>query len=159
VQTDPSQDAAILLASFEAGKEGWAADADNPDIGFTNRASDWSTDGDFSLRIDPTSGGFFGREFGARDLTGKRAVRVDIKTMKGPPMTRIAIQLTVGDDYFWCESADDLDATGTASIDLGTMRCYLRERPVARPSDLTEVRAVWLYLNKGSFRVDNVRAE
>lgn len=162
VQADPGQDAAILLASFEGDTQGWGH-AENS-TGSTRQASDWSTDGNFSLRIDPTSKGFFGNnsEFGVRDLTGKREVRIDIETRTGPAKTMIAIQLTAGGRSLWCESADDLVAAGTVSLDLGTMRCVnpaRGNRPVARPSDLTEVWGVWLYLNEGSFRVDNVRAE
>jgi hypothetical protein len=157
VQTDQSPDAAKLLASFETGTEGWAAHPDTPDIGSTSKASDFATDGDFSLQVDPSKAGFFGTEFARPiDLSGKSAVRVDVETVVSElPKTKIAIQLDVRERSFWCGS-DNLDATGTVTLDFATMRgpdC----RP--RPSDLTEVTAVWLYLNEGSYRVDNVRAE
>src|SRR6266498_632915 len=54
--------------------------------------------------------------------------------------------------WTWCQSPDNLDANGAVTLDL--MKCKR-----GRPSDLTELQAVWLYLNEGSFRVDNVRAE
>ncbi len=158
--TNSAPTGAIRLASFELDTEGWGPQPNNTAAGPTTRASDYCTDGTYSLEVDPTKTGWFGAEFAAaQNISGKSAVSADVKTVRGSPLTNLAIQLKVGDGYVWCQSPDDLNATGTVTLDLGTMACTARNHTVRRPSDLTQLTQVWLYLHEGSFRVDNVRAE
>lgn len=145
----------ILLASFEQDTEGWGPDPDT--TGTTTQVSDFATDGIHSLEVDPTKAGWFGKVFAApQSISGSTAVRADVETVRGDTRTNLAILLK---GYIWCQSRTDLTATGTVTLDLGTMKCFVRERPVRRPSSLTWLTEVWLYLHPGSFRVDNVRAE
>jgi Mannanase, galactose-binding domain-like len=151
---------AIRLASFERDTEGWRPQPRTTADGSTSTASDYSTHGTHSLQVDPTGEGWFGTEFTVPyDVSGKSAVSADLKTVRGSTPTNLAIQLKVGDDYVWCQSSTDLVANGTGRLDFGTMACSVDGQPVDRPSDLTQLTAVWLYLHEGSFRVDNVRAE
>jgi len=150
--TAPGPNAVIPFASFEKDTEEWGPQPRTTATGSTRRASDFATHGSFSLQIDSTKPGWFGREFGAPiDISGKSVIRVDIKTVSGDRRTAIAVQLGES-PWTWCQSPDNLDANGAVTLDL--MKCKR-----GRPSDLTELQAVWLYLNEGSFRVDNVRAE
>lgn len=159
VQTDPGQDAARLLASFEGGTEGWGPDERVSFDFSTEQASDYSTDGSFSLQVD-TAGPVWVQHKFARpiDISGKSALSLDIETVRGVPQTAIAVKL--GDDDIWCQS-EDLDAKRPVRADFGKMECYRENGPPNLPpaSDLTELRAILVYFDVGSFRVDNVRLE
>jgi len=151
---------AIRLASFEQDTDGWGPQPRTTANGPTSQASDYSTEGTLSLQVDPTREGWFGTEFTRPyDVSGKDAVSADVKTVRGSTPTNLAIQFVLGNNYVWCQSPTDLVATGTVRLDFSTMTCSVRSQPVQRPTDLTQLAGVWLYLNEGSFRVDNVRAE
>jgi len=158
-------DKAIVLASFEEGTEGWLPD--HKDNGTVSQASDFHTQGSFSLRIDNRGlpeRGWYGKNFPSPiDISGKRAVSVDISTREVGTQTAIAVQF--GDaDWTWCQSPEPWGAvdagtdrrTVTLSLDLGIMNC-----PEGRPtSGLSKLNAVWVWFEgKGSFRLDNVRIE
>jgi hypothetical protein len=152
---------AILLASFEQDTEGWGPEPQSSADGTTTQVSDYSTDGAHGLAVDPTNEGFFGTEFAApQNISGSRSVSADVEIVRGDDTrSNLAIQLKVGDDYVWCQSPIDLVASGTVTLHFGTMDCSVNDQHVPRPSDLTQLTQVWLYLHEGSFRVDNVRAE
>jgi hypothetical protein len=163
---EPGSDAAISLASFEDGTEGWLPDLE--DNGTVSRSSDFHTQGSFGLRIDSyglPDRGFYGKNFDEPiDVTGKSAVSVDIRTLETRTQTAIAVQV---DDWTWCQSpnwgvaeagTDLLTVTlefDTMTLDAGTTPC----REVLSSSDLTTLRAVFVWFEgKGTFWLDNVRA-
>lgn len=157
----PSPDQAvpeILLASFEQDTEGWGPKPDTEARGTTTRVSDYHTDGEYGLAVDPTKEGWFGTVFDvSQNISGSTSVSADVETVRGDPKTNLAILLK---GYVWCEAVPKfLKPTGTVTLDLGTMTCRVDDKPVRRPSNLSELTEVWLYLHPGSFRVDNVRAE
>jgi hypothetical protein len=151
---------AILLASFEDGTEGWLPDPQQADIGSVCQASDFHTQGSFSLRIDSRGdrGSWYGKNFSSPvDISGKSAVSADIKTLEVGTQTAIAVQF--GDaDWTWCESPEwgFADAgTGRRTVTLNLAECP--DRPASGSDKLN---AVWVWFEgKGSFRLDNVRAE
>jgi hypothetical protein len=158
--------AAILLASFEDGTEGWLPEPDQDDNGSVSQASDFHTHGSFSLRIinrGLPERGWYGKNFPSPiDISGKRTVSVDIKTLEAGTQTAIAAQF--GDNWIWCQSPQPWEwahagtdrATVTLNLD-AAMHC-----PDGRPSasDLSKLNAVWVWFEgKGSFRLDNVRVK
>jgi hypothetical protein len=73
----------------------------------------------------------------------------------------IAVQFFLTEDtWIWCQSPDPWGRVGpetdaTITLDFDNMSC-----PDGSPSDRTKLAAVWVWFEgKGSFRVDNVRAE
>jgi hypothetical protein len=149
---------ATFPASFETGTEGWHP-SEGPDAGCTSQASDFATDGSFSLRIDSasTEGDWYGTNFDEPvDISGTSEVSADIRTLEAETQTAIAVQF--GDDGTWCETPDWGGAGAgtdlvTVTLDLDSMNCD-------GPSDLTDLRAVWVWFNgEGSFWLDNVRVE
>jgi TIR domain len=153
---------AILLASFEDGTEGWLPDPDQGDIGSVCQASDFHTHGSFSLRIDSRGDrelGWYGKNFSSPvDISGKRTVSVDIKTLEVGTQTAIAVQF--GDaDWTWCQSPEPWDVAD-AGTDRRTVTLNLAECPDRPASGSDKLNAVWVWFEgKGSFRLDNVRAE
>jgi CHAT domain len=157
-----ASNAPAFPASFETGLEGWIPRESG--TGCTSQASDFVTDGSYSLQIDSVSdeGGWYGTEFeDPIDISDASEMSVDVKTLEVGTETAIAVQL--GDDWTWCEPPDWGAAEAasdwlpvTLELDLETMNCT--DGPP--PSDLSELQAVWVWFNgTGSFRIDNVRAE
>jgi hypothetical protein len=152
---------AILLASFEDGAEGWLPIPGQEDNGSVSQASDFHTQGSFSLRIDNRGlpeRGWYGKNFPSPiDIRGKSTVSVDIRTIEVGTQTAIAVQF--GDtNWTWCESpAWGFADAGTKQR---TVTLNLAECPDRPPSGSDELNAVWVWFEgKGSFRLDNVRAE
>jgi hypothetical protein len=106
-----------------------------------------------------TGAGFYGKKFPSPiDIGGKSTVSAEIKTLEIGTHTAIAVQF--GDDnWTWCESPEPwgfADA-GTARR---TVTLNLAECPDRPASGSDELNAVWVWFDgKGSFRLDNVRAE
>jgi hypothetical protein len=156
---------AILLASFEDGTEGWLPEPGQDDNGSVSQASDFHTQGSFSLQIingGLPERGWYGKNFPSPiDISGKKTVTVDIKTLEAGTQTAIAAQF--GDNWIWCQSPQPwewahagTDRTVTLNLD-AAMDC-----PDGRPSasDLSKLNAVWVWFEgKGSFGLDNVRVE
>lgn len=156
---------AISLASFEDGTEGWAPERVQENYGTVSQASDFHTQGSFSLRIDSRGvpeRGFYGKKFPSPvDISGKSTVSAEIKTLEARTQTAIAVQF--GDaNWTWCQSPDPWGTADagtdrrTVTLNLATMYC-----PDGHPSSgLSKLNAVWVWFEgKGSFRLDNVRAE
>ena len=148
----PDPTAAILLFSFETGTEGWAPGGG---AGTLSQSSAFATDGSSSLQIAVTGEGWFGSVLPAAvDLTGKTKISLDLQTGAAQTFRKFSIQ--VGDGFTWCEENGGGGNTpqGTVqkvSIDLTNLTCA--------GGDLTKLRAVNFYLQTGTFRIDNVRAE
>ena len=69
------------LYSFETSTQNWMAASFNSSVGTTEQSTDFATDGNFSLKITPTGGGWFGVEYSTPlSLAGKTHITWDLKT-------------------------------------------------------------------------------
>lgn len=144
---------AIHLFSFEAGDtEGWSSGGGAGTIG-TSTA--WASDGTSSLEINVTGEGWFGAQVpgGPIDVSQKSELKLDLQTLGQQTYRKISIQL--GDGWDWCEAATDgntpPNTVETVVFDFGNMSCV--------GGDLTKIQKVNIYLQPGTFRIDNIRAE
>ena len=147
----PSPTGVLRLFSFETGIEGWAQ---NGGTGTLTQSSAWATDGTSSLEIGVTVEGWFTSNLPTPvDLTGKTELKFDLQTLDAQTFRNISIQ--TGDGFVWCQ------ATGgnTAQNLVETIVLDLTTCSGASGADLTKLRAVNVYLQGGTFRIDNVRAE
>lgn len=88
------------------------------------------------------------------DLTGKTAIKLELQTLAAQTFRRIAIQ--VGDNFNWCEDSGantPPNTVATVTLDLTSLNCF------NGTPDLTKLRAVHVYLQGGTFRIDNIRAD
>ena len=159
---DANSDAAISLASFEHGTEGWLPLPDQADNGSVSQASDFHTQGSFSLQINNRGlpeRGWYGKNFSSPvDISGKSAVSADIQTLEVGTQTAIAVQF--GDaDWTWCQSPQPW-GFADAGTDRDTVTLNLAQCPDRPASGSDKLNAVWVWFEgKGSFRLDNVRVE
>lgn len=150
VKPDPS--AAIKIVSFETGTDGWGPAGG---AGTVTQSSAFATDGTSSLEINVTGEGWFGGTLAAPvDLTGKTLVKLDLQTLAAQTFTKLSIQ--VGSGFDWCEQSGGggnqvQNSVGVVSIDLTNLTCS--------SPDLTKLQAVNIYLQPGTYRIDNIRAE
>lgn len=151
----PDPTAAIQIQSFEDGTVGWAP-LFAPATGTVTQSSVWATDGSKSLEISVTGEGWFGGGLPTPvDLTGKTKIKLDLQTLGAQTYQKLSIK--VGNDWTWCEQSSGGDpntpanTVATISIDLTNLTCA--------GGDLTKLQAVNIYLQKGTFRIDNIRAE
>ncbi|WP_186315993.1 cellulase family glycosylhydrolase [Catellatospora sichuanensis] len=151
----PDPTAAIPLASWETGVDGWAPGNWQANAGTLSPQSDFHTDGTAGLHADAVDGGWFGVSFPAPvDLSGKTHVKFDLRTAAAGTSTSIVLQ--TGPSWTWCQGpfnwVNQDTALATVEVDLNTgLSCD--------PSSLNEVHAVYLWLSPGSFDLDNLRAE
>jgi hypothetical protein len=149
----PDPTAAIPLFTFESGTEGWAPTGGT---GTVSQAPAFPGGGGASsLEINVTAEGTFGSFLATPvDLTGKVAIRLELQTLGAQTFRRIAIQ--VGDNFNWCEDPGantPQNTVATITLDLTSLTCF------NGVPDLTQLRGVHIYLQGGTFRIDNVRAE
>jgi hypothetical protein len=102
-----------------------------------------------------TGEGWFGANLAAPvDLTGKTVLKLDLQTLAAQTFTKLSIQ--VGDGFDWCEQSGGggnqvQNSVGVVSIDLTNLTCS--------SPNLTKLQAVNIYLQPGTFRIDDIRAE
>jgi mannan endo-1,4-beta-mannosidase len=154
VTVKPDPTAAIPIASFEAGVDGWAPGNWQPDAGGVSQETDFATDGTHGLHVDSTGGAWFGASFPAPlDLTGKTSIVYDLRTGTAGTSTSVALQ--VGSSYTWCQSGwgwADAGGSTTVTIDLTSgFGCDL--------ATLSDVRGMFLWFGTGSFDLDAIRAQ
>lgn len=151
VKPDPG--AAITLFSFEQDTQNWVVTGDGAS-GTVTQTAEFSTDGTKGLAVD-SGGGWFGRDFDAPvDLSAKSTIRIDMKT--GPVGTSTQVALKTGDSWAWCDGGGwrwtPQETTTTVELDLVTgLTCS--------GVDLGAVRGLYVYVNKGTHMIDNIRAE
>jgi alpha-galactosidase len=157
--TDPVQPTEQTLFSFESDTEGWTI-ANPGDGGTMTTSTAFHTDGEHGLEVStPLSGNWFGRPLTEPlDLTGRSALKFDVKA--GPAAgTSGEIAVQVGAGTAWCQGGR------WAFTNAGTSRTITEtfdeiECPAGVTLDLTQIRAVWVFLNGGDqVHIDNVRAE
>jgi len=155
VTVKPDPTAAITVASFETGTDGWAPGSWQPNAGTVSQTADFHTDGAFGLHVSGADGGWFGLNLSEPlNLATKTTLKVDIRT--GPDSgtaTDIAVQ--VGSSFEWCQGAFAWvpeNSNITFTVDLVTsFSCD--------PAKVSEVRAIWVFIGPGQFDLDFVRAE
>lgn len=136
VQPDPG--AAIRLAPWETGTEGWAPGNWQANAGTLAQTADFHTDGSFGLHLDAVEGGWFGVTLpGPVDLSAKSTVRFDLRT--GPAAgTSRSVVFQVGPEFTWCQSTFvwvPQDSTVTAEVDLlSEMSCDPARSPTSAAS-------------------------
>ncbi|HEV8559776.1 MAG TPA: cellulase family glycosylhydrolase [Actinophytocola sp.] len=154
VTVKPDPTAAIPLATFETGTEGWAPGNWLPDAGTVSQTPGFHPEGSFGLHLDVTAPHWFGLNLPEpRNLNGKTQVRYDLRT--GPNGTAVALALQTGPSFTWCQSSFPFiqpNTTTTITVDLLTdFSCT--------PDTLTDIRALYLFFNPGTYDIDNLRAE
>lgn len=150
----PNPTAAILIASFETGTEGWASASWQTNAGTTSQSSAFATDGSYSLQVDTTDGGWFGLSFPAPlDISGKTVIKIDLQTLGAGTSTNVALQL--GSSWEWCQGTwgwVNGGSTATIELDLLNLGC-------TNP-DLSQLNGMYVWVSGGgTFYLDYVRAE
>jgi len=157
VTVKPDPTAAILLASFETGTEGWAPGNWQPTAGTVEQSTDYASEGTHSLKFNAVDGGWVGVTFPSPvDLTGKTHIKADIKTLGTGTSQDIALQ--IGPGFEWCQgnfTFVNANTTATTDIDLvGAFSCDIATKP------MNDVRGIYIFFSgNGTFYLDNVRAE
>ncbi|HEV2778441.1 MAG TPA: cellulase family glycosylhydrolase [Actinophytocola sp.] len=151
VKPDPSAD--IPLATFETGTEGWAPGNWLPDAGVVSQTADFHPQGSFGLHLDVTAGHWFGVTFAEPlNLSAKSQIVYELRT--GANGTPVALAMQTGPSFTWCQSSFPFiqpDTTTTITVDLlSDFSCGSEV--------LGDVRVLYLFLNPGSYDIDNVRA-
>ena len=154
VTVKPDPTAAILLASFETGAEGWASANWQSNAGTVEQSADYASEGSHSLKVTTADGGWFGLNFSVPvNLTGKTHLKYEIKTLAAGSSLNAAIQ--IGANWEWCQGLwgwSNPGTTTTVDIDLLNLSC-------ASP-DLSQVNSIYIWFSGGGvFYLDNVRAE
>jgi mannan endo-1,4-beta-mannosidase len=156
VTVKPNPNAAIVIASFENGTDGWRA---ANSLGSVKQESTFATQGSFGLEVDANPGNdWFGSDFTALDVSAKTHIKADIQTLASGTSLNVAIQ--IGPNFNWCQGTAwgwanpgtittvDLDVS-----DLTKLQCF------GSGGDLTQLHAVWVFFGSGTYNIDNVRAE
>ena len=154
VTVKPNPTAAIQIASFETGTEGWASANWQTNAGTAAQSADYASEGSYSLKVVTADGGWFGTNFGVPlNLTGKTHIKFEIKTIAAGTSTNAAIQ--VGAGWEWCQGSwgwINPNTTATVDIDLLNLGC-------TSPT-LSQVNSIYIWFSGGgTFYLDNVRAE
>jgi alpha-galactosidase len=156
---DPVLPEEQTLFSFESGTEDWTI-ANPGDGGTMTRSTEFHTDGEHGLAVNtPLSGNWFGRTLAEPlDLTGRSKLRFDVRAGSTAGTSgELAVQ--VGPELAWCQggrwawTAAGTSRTITESFD--EIEC-----PAGVELDLTQIHAVWVFLNGAdTHHIDNLRAE
>jgi mannan endo-1,4-beta-mannosidase len=154
VTVKPNPTAAILIASFETGTEGWASANWQTNAGTVEQSAEYASHGSYSLKVTTADGGWFGVIFSSPlNLTGKTHIKFEIKTLAAGTSQNAAIQ--VGSNWDWCQGPwgwINPDTTTTADLDLLSLGC--------NAPDLSQVNTLYIWFSGGgTFYLDNVRAE
>ncbi|WP_422770346.1 NPCBM/NEW2 domain-containing protein [Plantactinospora sp. WMMC1484] len=155
---DPVLPTERTIYSFESGTEEFTVA--NPGSGGTvAQTSTFHTEGSHGLTVStPKDGNWFGRTFAEPlDLSGADRLRFDARAGGLGTVGEIAVQ--VGPDFAWCQGGlwtwINPHASRTVTEEVSDLSC-----PAGVTLDLSQVRAVWIFLNGGGeVHVDNVRAE
>jgi alpha-galactosidase len=156
--TDPVLPAERPLFSFESGTDGFTIA--NPNDGGSAVASTvFHTEGEHGLEVfTPTTGNWYGRTLSEPlDLTGTSMLKFDVQTTAATGTTG-EFALQVGADFTWCQGGlwawTNPGSSRTITEKVSAISC-----PAGVTLDLSQVRAVWIFLNGEDVYVDNIRAE
>jgi mannan endo-1,4-beta-mannosidase len=151
VAVKPNPTGTLLLASYESGLDG-ATTLSWGGTGSVSQTTAYASDGSHSLQVDDATEGWFqiAQLSPPADLTGKSVLEVDLHTTTQQTFRKISIQ--TGSGWVWCEGNGGntpAGTTDTVSVDLTS----------CSGADLTQLQVVNMYLQPGTFYVDNVRAQ
>jgi mannan endo-1,4-beta-mannosidase len=154
VTVKPDPGAAILLASYESGTDGATPIRSS---GSVAQSSAFATHGTVSLELTVTSEGWFrvaDLTTSPVDVSQNTSIKLDLQTLGSQTYRKLSIQ--VGDGFNWCEENGGdgntpQNTVATISLDLTNLTCS--------GADLTKLQYVNIYIQTGTFRIDNVRAE
>jgi mannan endo-1,4-beta-mannosidase len=151
VTVKPNPTGTLLLASYENGLDG-AATLSWGGTGSLAQTTAYASDGSHSLQVDVATEGWFQvAQFSpAVDLTGKSVLEVDLRTTTQQTFRKVSVQ--TGSGWVWCEgSGGNTPASTTDTVTVDLTSCG--------GADLTQLQVVNVYLQPGTFYVDNVRAD
>jgi hypothetical protein len=152
VTVKPSPTGATTLYSFEFGTDGWGPASWDPH-GTVAQSTTSATEGTHSLKIDSTGGWFTIEPSPPADLTtGGRYLNFEINSASA---VSTKLSFSTGSGWFWQESNAIALHTGdnvvgvdlTAGINGGAL------------VDANEVRRIAIYLDPGTYYLDNVRLD
>ena len=157
VTVNPSQNGALTLESFETGTDGWGPLS--PGAGTVAQSHNFHTDGNFSLQVNATGGGWFGVSFPSPvDLSGRPSVSIDIQTTGLGGSTAIAFQS--GASYTWCQTPNSWPTLATNTVTTLTLQLDPTQLNCGGGTpDLTSIHTMFVFLNgPGTFYLDDLRA-
>lgn len=137
---------------FEDNVEGWKfPDWNANSTGSVELSTLYATQGSKSLKVNSTGGGWFLVEFNpTRDFTGKTKVTFDLYAEGGETYYKTVVKSGTPNDGDWTESAaGSLTAPGANSITINLVELKLK--------DPKTVNTLGIYLNKGTYYIDNVQ--
>jgi alpha-galactosidase len=145
------------LFSFESGTDEFTI-ANAGAGGSVAASTTFATDGARALSVtSPADGNWYGRRFAEPlDLSAFSTLRYDVKT--GVNGTPGEFALEVGASSSWCQGGLWTWTNPSASKTI-VRRFEEIECPEGVRLDLTQVRAIWVYLKDGTFEIDQLRAE
>ena len=154
VTVKPDPTAAVPIATFETGTEGWAPGNWLPDAGTLTQTADFHPQGAFGLHLDVTAGHWFGRHLRraaepVRQVAGRlrAAHRSQRHVGRARPAGRCRVHLVPERG----SRSSTPDTTTTITVDLFTdFSCGVDQ--------LGEVHVLYIFFNPGSYDIDNVRA-
>jgi mannan endo-1,4-beta-mannosidase len=153
VNVKPDPGAAIPIATFESGTDGWGPGSWLPEAGVVAQTPDFHPQGAFGLHLDVTAGHWFGLVYGEPlNLSGKSQILYELRT--GSSGTSVSLAVQVGPSFTWCQTPFPFiqpNTTVTMTVDVFT------DLGSCQPQ-LNDVRALYIFFNPGSFDLDNVRA-
>jgi mannan endo-1,4-beta-mannosidase len=155
VTVKPDPTAAIVLASWESGLDGWAPGNWQSNAGTLSQTSAFHTDGAFGMHVDAHDGGWFGyNPAEPLNLTGKSILKYDLSAAPEAG-TSTAIAFQVGPSWTWCQGPFTWVNQGTAA----TLEVDLLSGLSCDAASLNEIHGFLIYISSGQFDVDYVRAE
>ena len=159
VKSDPT--AAVILADWETGIEGWAPASWQTDAGTVEPTTGFHPHGQGGLRVTSNSGAWFGVSFTQpQDISGKVSLKYDLRTTPAAgTSTNVALQ--VGPNWVWCQGTwgwvNQDTAQATVEIDLTSgVAC---EQGLTFADASNDIRGMYIWFSPGTFDVDHVRAE
>jgi alpha-galactosidase len=148
-----------MLFSFETLEEigSWTvANVDDP--GSMVRSSLFHTDGEYSLEVvSPADGNWFGQSLEQPlDLSAYAMLKFDLLTGEEGTTTEVAFH--IGEALNWCSGGlwtwTNDHSTRTIKAEFSGIEC-----PEGVEKDLTDIRAIWLFVKDATVQIDNVRVE
>jgi mannan endo-1,4-beta-mannosidase len=154
VTVKPDPNAAIVVASWESGVDGWAPGSWQANAGTLSQTAGFHTNGSSGLHVDAADGGWFGTTFNTPlNLAGKAFLHFDLRT--GPSGTSTNVALQLGPNWDWCEGTWGFVNGGQQA----TVEVDFQHGFGCDASRLNEVHTIYVWFSSGTFDLDYVRAE
>ncbi|GIH06259.1 hypothetical protein Rhe02_43260 [Rhizocola hellebori] len=153
VNVKPDPTAAIPIATFETGTQGWAPGNWMPDAGVLTQTADFHPEGAHGLHLEVTAGHWFGVSFAEPlDLSAKSEIAYELRT--GASGTSVSLAIQAGPSFTWCQSPFPfIQPNTTTTINVGLLTDLS-----ACAGMFADIRVLYIFFNPGSYDIDNVRA-